>query len=118
MFKLITTTLCGLAAAATLFTADLAAASPLDTARVASALQAAAPALEGKLNVNEANEKQWEMLPGIGPATAKKLVAYRTKQRFAKPIQVMRIKGIGRKTFNKLQPYLTTEGPTTLRVVK
>ena len=32
------------------------------------------------------------------------------------PSQLMRIKGIGRKTYNRIKPYLVVEGETTLRV--
>lgn len=76
-----------------------------------------APVLEGQLNMNTATEKQWELLPGIGPATAKKLVAYRNRQPFKEPMNLMRIKGIGRKTFNACKPFLTVKGETTLHVV-
>jgi len=71
--------------------------------------------LEGKLNVNEASEDQWVMLPGIGPSTAAKIMAYRAKQKFGDTTHLMRIKGIGRKTYNNLKPFLTMDGPTTLR---
>ena len=46
--------------------------------------------LEGQLNVNDATQEQWELLPGIGPSTAKRLVEYREKQKFAAVNQVMR----------------------------
>ena len=77
-----------------------------------------APQLDGKLNVNSADAKQWELLPGIGPATAKKLVDYRAKRKFGDLTHVMRIKGIGRKTYDAIKPYLTLDGETTLHVVK
>jgi competence protein ComEA len=70
--------------------------------------------LEGQLNVNDATQEQWELLPGIGPSTAKRLVEYREKQKFAAVNQVMRIKGLGKKTFAQIKPYLTLEGKTTL----
>jgi competence ComEA-like helix-hairpin-helix protein len=78
----------------------------------------AAGQLDGKINVNTATEKQWELLPGIGPATAKKLVAYRSKRPFGEVTHVMRIKGIGRKTFNQIKPFLSLKGETTLRRTK
>lgn len=78
----------------------------------------AAPQLDGKLNVNDATQKQWELLPGIGPATAKKLVDYRARKKFGATNQVMRIKGIGKKTYQQIKPFLTLEGETNLHVVK
>ena len=94
-------------------------------ARTLALVRASGPAallasgtLEGKLNVNTATETEWALLPGIGPATAKKLVGYRGKHKFTATNQVMRIKGIGSKTYKAIKPFLSTEGPTTLHVVK
>lgn len=78
---------------------------------------AAAPALEGKININTASEVELDLLPGIGPSIAKKVVDYRRQHPFDDPLHLMRIKGIGRKTFNKLKPFLTTQGETTLKVI-
>ena len=74
-----------------------------------------APQLEGRLNINTATESEWELLPGIGPSTAKKIVAYRAKYPFKEVSHVMRIKGIGRKTFEVIRPFLVTQGATTLQ---
>ncbi len=76
-----------------------------------------APELDGKLNINTATEEEWDLLPGVGPSTAAKLVAYRKRHPFKDVLHVMRIKGIGRKTFAKMKPYLSLTGPTTLHVV-
>ena len=99
-----------------LATPDAHAASPLSSsaAQVHGLLAATTTALKGKLNVNDATQAQWELLPGIGPATAKKLVDYRTKKPFGDLTHVMRIKGIGRKTYNQIKPYLSLKGETTL----
>ena len=48
---------------------------------------------------------------------AKKIIEYRTAKPFAEPMQVVRIKGIGRKTFEKLKPLITVKGENTLREV-
>jgi len=70
--------------------------------------------LQGQLNVNTATAAQWDLLPGIGPSTAAKIVAYRTRRPFRSLSQLMRVKGIGRKTFADIRPYLTLTGETTL----
>ena len=70
--------------------------------------------LTGTLNVNDASADQWQLLPGIGPSTAAKVLDYRASHPFKTIEQVMRVKGIGRKTFNRIKPYLSTEGATTL----
>jgi DNA uptake protein ComE-like DNA-binding protein len=75
-----------------------------------------APPLEGQLNVNTATAEQLELLPGIGPVTAQRILDYVKQHPIKHPSQLMRIKGIGRKTYDRLKPYLVIEGETTLRV--
>jgi competence protein ComEA len=83
-------------------------------AHAASGHTIAAVQLQGQLNMNTATEQQWQLLPGIGPATAAKIVAYRQRRPFRSLPQLMRIKGIGRKTFARIRPYLSLTGETTL----
>jgi len=55
------------------------------------------------------------MLPGIGPSRAKAILELRTKlSGFKKVEDLMRVKGIGRKTYRKLEPLLRLDGKTTL----
>ncbi len=76
---------------------------------------AASVVLEGTINVNTASAEQLAMLPGIGPTTAERIVHYRARHPFKKAIHLMRVKGIGRKKFAKVKPYVRVEGETTLR---
>ena len=115
MFKSIATLITCAAAAATLMLSSPAQATPLTTAP--SSFLLLAPELEGQLNINTATQEQLELLPGIGPSMAKKIIDYRAAKPFAEPMQVVRIKGIGRKTFEKLKPMLTVKGETTLREI-
>jgi competence protein ComEA len=63
------------------------------------------------LNLNAATEAQLEALPGIGAATAARIVEYRKKNGGFKKIEdLMNVKGIGEKSFLKLKP-LVTVGP-------
>lgn len=94
-------------------TAELAA-SP-DTGD-ASARFDAAVELEGQINVNTASEAELELLPGVGPAIAGRIVSYRAKRPFKHRSHVMRVKGVGKKTYLKIKPFLAVEGETTLRV--
>ena len=77
----------------------------------------ATPELRGQVNLNTATVEQLDLLPGVGPATAAKIVNYRTRRPFRRPSHLMRIKGIGKKTFARLRKYLAVEGDTTLEVV-
>ncbi len=99
-----------LCALAIMLPAASAAASPTAT------LLLAGPTLEGQLNLNTATAAELDLLPGIGPATAEKIIRHRERRPFERPAQLMRIKGIGKKTFAKLKPYLVVEGETTLHV--
>lgn len=88
--------------------------SPAAAREPSQRVDARARVLEGHININEASAEQLQLLPGVGPATAAKIVRYRERRPFAHPSHVMRIKGIGRKTFTRLRPYLVVEGETTL----
>ena len=60
------------------------------------------------INLNTATVQQLESLPGVGPATAKRILEYRQKNgSFKKVEELMNIKGIGEKSFLKLKPYVT-----------
>jgi|GEM_PF-1566478 len=76
---------------------------------------AASPQLRGKVNLNTATEEQLQLLPGIGPATAAKIVQARREKPFARPMEITRVPGIGMKRFRALEPYLAVEGPTDLQ---
>ena len=73
------------------------------------------PKFQGQLNINTATSAQWQLLPGVGPAIAGRILIYREKRSFADPLQLLRVKGIGRKTLAKIRPYLSLKGETTLR---
>jgi competence protein ComEA len=79
-----------------------------------------APAVEqtesgqGVVNIQTATPEQLQLLPGIGPAKAQAIVAYREQRAFRTVEDIMRVRGIGRATFRNLRPMLTVQGPTTL----
>jgi competence protein ComEA len=63
------------------------------------------------LNLNTATAAQLEGLPGIGKATAERIVEYRQKSGGFKKIEdLMNVRGIGEKNFLKLKPLITV-GP-------
>ena len=61
------------------------------------------------ININTANEKELEALPGIGPAIAGRIVEYRSSQPFTKIEDIMQVKGIGEKKFAKIKELITVE---------
>ena len=57
-----------------------------------------------KVNLNTADEKALDSLPGVGPATAKAIIEYRrTNGPFARIEQIMEIPRFGRAKFEKLK---------------
>jgi competence protein ComEA len=73
------------------------------------------PGASGKVNINQATAEQIAMLPRIGAKVATRVLDYRKSHGpFAKPENLMEVKGIGEKLFLTLKPYVAVSGPTTL----
>jgi competence protein ComEA len=76
---------------------------------------AAAETAEGKVNVNDASVEQLALLPRIGPAVAQRIVEFREANGDFKAVEdLMLVRGIGEKTFERLAPYVALSGATTL----
>ena len=84
-----------------------------------AALLAAGPALAAaksmpteKVNLNTATVEQLTALPGVGPTLAARIVEYREKAgQFASAQELLNVKGIGEKNFQKIEQWLTVEAP-------
>jgi competence protein ComEA len=84
-------------------------------AAAASPAASQAPAVSGVLNLNTASAEELTRLPGVGPSRAQAIVELRTRMKGFKSLEdLMKVRGIGRKTFRKLEPMLRLQGPTTL----
>jgi competence protein ComEA len=70
---------------------------------------------ETPVDLNVANIKELEQLPGVGPTTAKAIIDFRTKSgRFHRVNDLLVIRGISEAKLKKMRPYVTVGPPPTV----
>ncbi len=83
----------------------LGSAAPGHAASAAKAKAQASP--DNPVDINKATEESLTTVPGIGKVTAERIVKWReTNGPFRRIEDLMKVKGIGDKTFDKLRPYI------------
>ena len=65
--------------------------------------------LTGKININTADAKELDKLPGIGPSLAMAIIKERTEHKFLYPEDLMSVSGVGEKTYENIIPYIFIE---------
>ena len=65
------------------------------------------------ININSANSEELQQVPGIGPATAEKILQMRKSYGAFKSVDdLLSIRGIGKKRLEKMRKYLTVSKST------
>ena len=72
----------------------------------------------GVLNLNSATAAQLDLLPGVGEKAAQRIIEHRRKTPFTRPEELVKVKGFGKKKYEKLKPHLRVAGATTLATKK
>lgn len=82
-------------------------------AQVPAAKAQKSSAVATPVNLNTATVAQLDSLPGIGKATADRIVEYRQKNGgFKKAEELMNVRGVGEKNFLKLKSLVTVAPPS------
>ncbi len=65
---------------------------------------------DGKVNINTADVQELMTIPGIGPSKAAAILQYREEHGpFNSPDAILEVSGIGQKTFEKLESFITAK---------
>ncbi|MBR9976120.1 MAG: helix-hairpin-helix domain-containing protein [Bacteroidetes bacterium] len=69
--------------------------------------RSAAPLSTASIDINAADARVLDRLPGIGPAMAKRIVEYRDRSGpFGRAEDLLKVKGIGPKKFEQLRQFI------------
>lgn len=74
--------------------------------QVVASVSAERSAPNGPISLSKANQSELDKLPGIGPATARKIIEYRNQFGPFKSVDdLLNVKGIGPKKLDKIRPH-------------
>lgn len=63
----------------------------------------------GRVRINSASVSELQSLPGVGPALAQRIIAERSRERFASAEDLLRVSGIGKAKLEKMRAYVEVD---------
>lgn len=63
----------------------------------------------GRVRINSASANELQSLPGVGPALAQRIIAERSRGRFASAEDLLRVSGIGKAKLEKMRAYVEVD---------
>jgi len=95
--------------AVTCLTLALSALCAMPAGMAAPAETKAGSAAVGRVDINSASAEELTRIPGIGKVMAERIVQFREQHGPFKRVEdLLKIKGIGEKSFLRIKPYVTT----------
>lgn len=73
--------------------------------------EAADPPLSFRVDVNTADAATLQLLPGVGPSIAQRIIEERQRRRFDSADDLLRVDGIGPRTAERMTPYIVFTPP-------
>ena len=70
------------------------------------------------MDINTATFEQLVSLPKIGPVIAKRIMDYRSKNLFKRKEDIMKVSGIGEKTYEKIKNFIMVNGESVQTSIK
>lgn len=74
-----------------------------------SASMVSAQGSAGRVRINSASASELQSLPGVGPALAQRIIAERSRGRFASAEDLLRVSGIGKAKLEKMRAYVEVD---------
>ena len=67
------------------------------------------------VDLNQASTTELMQLPGVGQKRALDIINYRTAHPFRRPTELLKIRGIGQRTYARLKAWVRVADPSSLR---
>jgi competence protein ComEA len=83
-----------------------------------AANKSAPPRVTGVVNLNSARPEQLKMLPGVKDKAVAEIIAHRAKHPFTRPEELVRVKGFSRKRYQRVKPFITVRGDSSIRAAE